>query len=159
MAIESWIDRIADRWAQVETHEGGTLRAYRILEIDEFPESIEAPCVLTYPTGMNLTYSVGGPDVEHWTGRSDFYLFPNVSKQNIPALVLYFRRIRNIAISSITLSSTVDYFMIDSQDAGAPSIQGPVSLTYGGDDPMHGLVVNWKVKENISNETGVSVAA
>ena len=160
MALENWIDRIVVRWAQIETHTGGSLRSYKLYEINEFPEIVTPPCVLTYPTGVNITYSVGGPIVEHWTGRSDFYLFGNVSKTNLPQLVVYFKKIRNTAISSITLNNTCDYFMIDSQDIGAPSIQGPVVLQYGdGDNPMHGLVVNWKVKENISNEDGVTVAA
>ena len=160
MALENWIDKIADLWSAIETHEAGTLRSYKLATSADFPESISAPCVMTYPTEMSLTYSIGGPLFEHWIGQSDFYLFDNVSKVNLPMLVPYFARIRNVAIASITLSSTVVNFSIGSDNTGRPTIQGPVSLQYGdNDNPHHGLVVNWFVKEDISNESGVSPSA
>ena len=160
MSLENWIDKIADLWSQIETHDGGTMRAYKLATVAEFPESIKAPCVMTYPTEVGLTYSVGGPIHEHWIGQSDFYLFDNVSKSNLPQLLPYFRKIRNAAIASITLSATVANFSIGSIDTGRPTIQGPVELIYGDNDqPHHGLIVNWFVKEDISNESGVSPAA
>ena len=160
MALENWIDKISDLWAAIETHEGSTLRSYKLFEVSEFPESIKAPCVMTYPLDMSMIYSTGGPVIEHWIGRSDFYLFDNVSKVHLPQLVPYFRKIRNVAIASITLSSTVDNFSIGSSDTGKPTMEGPVALIYGdADSPHHGIIVNWFVKENISNESGVSPAA
>jgi len=158
--LQNWIDKISDRWATIVTHEGGTLRAHKMSELDDFPETVSAPAVITYPSDVSLTYSVGGPILAHWVGRSEFYLFPNVSKSNLPRLLPYFERIAVAAMGSITLSGSVLYFMIDSTDAGSPSMEGPVQLTYGdNDNPYLGIVVNWKVKENISGMTGLSVAA
>ena len=160
MAIENWIDEIPKLWEQIQTHEGGTLKAYRLFDKAEFPETIAAPAVLTYPTEMSMIYSTGGPIFEHWYGRSDFYLFDNVSKVNLPALISYMRKARNAAIGSITLSSTVVNFSIGSVDLGRPTIEGPLEMTYGNaESPYHGFIINWFVKSDISNENGVTVAA
>lgn len=129
-------------------------------EVDDFPETIKAPAVLTYPTSVSLSYSTGGPLLAHWVGKSDFFLFPNVSKSNLPRLLPYFERIAVAAMGAITLSGSVIYFMIDSTDSGSPSIEGPVVLGYGDNDNQYlGIVVNWKVKENISGISGLSVSA
>jgi len=156
--IENWIDALCDRWA-IATHTGGTVRSYRMFGINEFPESLELPCAITYPVDVRLEYSTGGPIIEHWRGRTEFHLFPGADKRHYPELIQYFRRIRNAAMGAITLSGKVAYMLIDSAE-GEPSMQGPVVLQYGdGDAPHLGIVVNWRVKSNISTESGLTVAA
>ena len=160
MALTDWIDQIPKRWETITDHTGGSLRAYHLYDKVEFPESVEPPCVITYPTGVGLTYSVGGPIFAHWVGRSDFFLFDNVSKANIPQMCRYFEKIMIAALGTLTLSSTVVNFSIDSEYVQAQSIEGFLSMTYGNNDnPMHGMTVNWFVKDDISNDTGISVAA
>lgn len=160
MALHEWIDKISDRWATIETHDGNTLRAHKIFVRDDFPESITAPAVLTYPSGVGLYYSQGGPVHAHWVGRSDFYLFDNVSKSNLPRLVPYYEKIYISVLGNLTLDNAVVEFSIQESELGQQSIQGPVELSYGNDGaPMLGLIVNWRVKDDISNDSGVTVAA
>ena len=159
MAIQTWIDKIADLWSDIDTHDGGKLRAYRLFVVGDIPESITAPAVLTFPVSVSTTYSTGGPLVEHWIGRSEFHLFDNIDRRNYPMLMPYFAKIRNAAIGSITLGGTVVNFNIGQDYTGEPGIEGPVEFSYGDESPNLGLVVNWFVKENIAGQSGVTPAA
>lgn len=156
MAIESWIDSLTKLWA-ISDGRKGTVHSFRLFERDEFPESLPdlntTRCAITYPTGCETQYSIGGPCIDIWRGVTEFHLSANVNKSNLPYLVLFFKRIRDAAASDIQLGGLVDYFMIDAERGG---ILGPMSLQYGNEAPHHGLMVYWKVKENVSGDFTVS---
>lgn len=145
MGAENWIDKITALWGTVEDGRGGYVRSYRVFERNEFPESIsEYPCVITWITKPTvIQYSAGGPAVVVYTGISEFHLFPNTNKTNYPALIKYIDRIIRAAASSITLGGAVSHFLLAPTDPLVPGV-----LAYGSEEPHHGIVVNWVVKEN-----------
>src|SRR3990167_4164437 len=159
MSVENWIDAIVDVWNTVESHKGGTIRAFYCYKRDEFPEALPAeliPCVLTYTVSLD-------PDIpapashEHWRGVSEFHLFPDNSKANIPQAMLYFAKIRNAAALNMKLGGLVDYFLLRSNATRitGSGIEGPVDLRYGTEDPHTSLLVHWLVKEDVTTEVTV----
>lgn len=152
MAVNDWIDSVATLMA-VSDGAGGTVRSYRVYEKAEFPESITVyPCALSYVSGVQF---VGGHfSYAVWSGVTEFHLMPNANKANLPRLMLYIARIYAACNASIQLGGLVEHFLLK---PGGPNIVGPVQLKYGSEEPHHGLVVNWEVKENVSDE--VTVAA
>ena len=157
MAVESWIDALVARWATVSDNRGGHVHAYRVYDKADWPDAIgHYPSALTYTTEDRSYYSLGGPGIDQYRGITEFHLFPNVNKGNYPELMLYFARIRNAAAGAITLGGLVAHFLLRTD---LPSIQGPVTLQYGGEDPHHGLIVNWEVKESVNDDAGFAPAA
>ena len=158
MSIENWIDQICKVWGTVGNGQGGHVRSYLVYEKEEFPEAITVyPCAITYTTNVIDQYSVGGPLIDHWKGVTEFHLFPSADKRNFPAIMLYFSRIRNAAAANMQLGGRVAFFQLRQGDE--PSIEGPVVLRYGGEDPHHGLIVHWICKQSVSGETGYVPAA
>jgi len=153
MAVEDWIDALARLW-EIADGRGGTLKSYRSYERAEFPEALTVyPCALTYMVDVTHEYSAGGPAVDVYNGRTQFHLFPSAAKSLMPQAMRFVARIRNAAASSITLGGTVAHFALRRD---VPSIEGPVVLKYGSEEPHIGLIVNWRVKENVSGDFIVS---
>jgi hypothetical protein len=150
MALEDWIDDVAALW-DIGDGEGGLVRSYRVYADDQpWPESLqELPCALSYATDCTPEYSTGGPLVDMYRGVTEFHLFPNTAKINLPPLMKFFARIRNAAAGSMTLSGKVAHFLLRKD---VPGIQGPVTLTYGQDAPHLGILANWEVKENVTGD-------
>lgn len=155
--VEKWIDALCDVWAEVESHKPGQkVRAFYVYKRDEFPESLAAdlmPCVLTYVTGVESDLNAG-VSLEHWRGVSEFHLFPNTDKRNYPAIMRYFARIRNAAALHMKLGGLVSYFLLRSNATRVTgtSLEGPVVMQYGSENPHQGLLVHWLVKEDVSTE-------
>jgi hypothetical protein len=153
MAVEQWIDAIAKLWDAVSDGRGGNVTSYRAYERDNFPEALaDFPCAITYVTEVENIYSTGGPLIDLWRGVTEFHLFPGVDKRDLPQLMRYFARIRNAASGSITLGGLVSHFLLRVSNSGGPSIVGPVVLQYGSEQPHHGLLVYWEVKETVSGD-------
>jgi hypothetical protein len=147
--IENWIDLIAAVWGDVSDGKGGTVRSYRMYEVAEFPASLsEFPCAVSYPTKVVCEYGAGN-SIDLWDGKTEFHLVPNIDRAHTPYLLQFFARIRDAAALHMTLGGVVDYFILRMEDK---SIEGPVELKWGGEEPHWGLVVYWRVKENVSNQ-------
>jgi hypothetical protein len=145
VAVNDWIDALCALW-EISDGKGGQVYSYRVYEKAEFPEAItKTPCALTYTTGVQMEIQAGDGR-SYWKGMTEFHLMDNVDKQHFPQLMLYFARIRAAMASSHTLGGLVSHFKPDPDVA--PHVQGPVVLQYGSDDPHHGIVVFWEVKEN-----------
>lgn len=160
MAVTDWIDTLASIW-EVEDPNGKTIHSYRVYDPSErgyaFPETInEWPSVLSYPTSMDVEYSQSGPQLAYWLGVSEFYCMPSVDKIHIPYVMDFYKIIYHQAARNFQLGGLVTEFHIFPGDAG-PSIQGPVELRYGGEEPHMGLIVNWFVKEQIVSEIDFGV--
>lgn len=163
MAVENWIDAIVDVWAGIDNGKGGKVRAFSVYRKDEFPNALAAeqmPCVLTYTTSVEAD-SNDALGFDHWRGVSEFHLFPNLDRANYPAVMLFYKRIRQAAAANIKLGNRVSLFVLRnnvSRVTGA-SIEGPVALQYGSESPHLGLVVHWLVKEDVTTETPVSIGS
>lgn len=152
MAITDWIDKLARVW-EVSDGKGGTVYSYRLYEKNEFPAAIvDFPSAVSYVTEAIIEYSAGGPCIDFYRGVTEFHLVPGAEKSNIPYVLEFFARIRDAAARNIQLSSTVARFTLRSE---AASIQGPVVLQYGAEEPHLGLIVFWEVKENVSGDFAV----
>ncbi len=150
MAVETWLDEITKRWELVSNGKGGTIYSYRCYEKEEFPESLSnIPCALTYITEVRYDMSEGLRK-GYYKGITEFHLFTDAKKSNLPALQLYFVRVRNAAAGKVALNGTVDHFYLRKD---VPGIQ-PGVLKYGGEDPHHGLIVNWEVKADEGQDVG-----
>ena len=143
MSVENWIDTLCEIW-EISDGKGGTVRSYKVYEKNEFPESLQAPCVITYTQGNHMQISAGGGQ-SIWQGVTEFHLTGNVDKSNFPDVMLFFARIRVVAAANLKLGGLVDHFRL--RPDTTPNVQGPVVLTYGSEEPHHGIVVYWEVKE------------
>lgn len=147
--IENWIDKIAAVWAEVDDGKGGKVRSYQMYQVAEFPAALnQYPCAVSYPRQVVSEYGAGN-SIDLWDGKTEFHLVPNVDRAQLPYVIRFFARIRDAAALNMTLGGAVDYFQLRQDGA---SIEGPVQLTYGGEEPHWGLVVYWRVKENVANE-------
>lgn len=156
MALESWIDKIAELMA-VSDGRNGTVLSYRCYDKAQMPEALsQFPCAITYVTGARLAtgMSTGGPLKMLYRGVTEFHLTANTDKSQLPYCMLFFGRIRNAVASHLQLSGLVDDFRLQSDN----SIVGPATLQYGAEDPHFGLVVNWEVKADETSDTGYSPA-
>ncbi len=152
MAVEAWIDSIAALMA-VSDGRGSQVRSYHAYDRAEFPEAITAyPCAITYVVGYRPEYASGGVVKGHYRGRTEFHLYPNVAKSNIPGLMLYFRRIRNAMSGAYQLAGLVDDFRL--ADGEPWPIRGPVTLQYGSEVEHHCIIVEWEVKAEESTDEG-----
>ena len=149
MPVETWIDQIAILCGQIDDGRGSLVRSYHVFDKDEFPAGLtQYPCAIHYTTGVQSTFSDGGPAYDVWKGCSEFHLVPNVDKNQFPYILRYFARIRNAFALHRTLGGLVKCLWIDPNED--PNIQGPVTFQYGSEDPHLGLLVKWLVKENVS---------
>jgi len=149
MAVTDWIDKIAQVF-EVANGKGGTVLSYRMYDRNNIPEALTSyPCAISYVTEARHQYSLGGPCLDFYNGVTEFHLTPNASKANLPYIMPYFARIRDAAAGNITLSGTVAHFLLRLDEA---SVTGPVTLQYGQEEPHHGLVVRWEVKEEVSGD-------
>lgn len=150
--IEDWIDALAKVW-EIDDGAGGLVRSYRLFERQEFPETInEYPSALSYPT--EVTVGIAAPQMDLWSGQTEFHLFPNTDKANLPALLRYFHRIKVAAAANLSLGGRVAHFQLSTE---GPAIQGPLELSYGDGAPHHGLIVYWQVKAQDLVELGQGV--
>jgi len=151
--IENWIDAIAKLW-EFDNGRGGTLKSYRVFERAEFPEALtEFPCAITYPSGLQPEYTVGGPTILLWDGVSEFHITPDVQMVNIPLAFPFYKRILTAAAGSMTLGGKVAYFIIPNE----PGAVQFVTFEYDNGPKHRGLLLRWKVKENITGQ--ITVAA
>lgn len=150
--IEQWIDSLCKVWGTVDNGRGGLVRSYLVFEKAEFPESLsEYPCAITYPEGVSNEYG-NGASIDIWRGKTEFHLIGDSQKSSLPYVIRFFARIRNAAAQNYKLGGKVDYMLLRAEDL---SIQGPITLAYGSEEPHWGLVVYWTVKENVSNEVQI----
>ena len=151
MAIEHWIDDIVDVFGSIQGHHGKAMRAYYVYKKAEFPDAIATfPCALTFTDGNLPYFSAGGPKLDAWAGITELHLFPDLSRAHYPEVMLYFSRIRNAMAAHLQLGGKVEHFLLRT-DVPYP-IRGPVRLQYGEEASHLGIVVQWQVKENVSDE-------
>jgi len=149
MAVEQWIDEIADLAGTVSDGKK-KVRSYRVFKKAEFPESLSVfPCALTYTSEARMKYSLGGPQTDLWYGVTEFHLTSNVAKSNYPYIMRFFARIKAAFASKMNLNGKVAYFMLRTDEAG---LQGPVVLQYGSEEPHLGIIARWVVKEDTSGD-------
>lgn len=153
MALEEWIDELTQLWGQIEDGQGGNVRSYSMMDKRNFPEKIEKfPSALTFIEDNRDDYAVGKVNFDFWVGVTEFHILKDTSKKNYPDLYKFFKLIRDKAAANIQLNESLGggTFLLDSE--GRPSIQGPVVLQYGTDAPHLGLIVNWIVKDIVTDE-------
>lgn len=148
MAVENWIDEICKLAGEVANGRGGKVKSYRVFAKTDFPEGLSVfPCAITYTTQVVTTYSAGGPCIDLWKGVTEFHLSAGTAKSEYPDVMRYFARIRAAFAAHVTLGGKVAYCLLDTEQ---PSLQGPVVLQYGTEQPHHGIVARWVVKENVT---------
>lgn len=151
--LEDWIDDVAKLAGNVASHKGGFVRSYRVFNRAEIPEALsEFPCAVTYIQGVRTQYSVGGPCIDVWDGVTEFHLFPDVKKSNMPELVRYFGKIRGAFAANMSLSGKVDHFVLK-VDQTALNL---AILTYGVEAEHHGIMAYWEAKENVTGQVTVA---
>lgn len=147
MAIEKWIDSLAAVAGSVNAHNGGQIKAFRMFAKVEIPESLGSfPCALTYAIRMRPSYSDGGPCIDLWQGVTEFHLFSNTAKANLPEVMRYFAKIRNAFAANRSLGGKVAHVMIREDGMVLSTLQ------YGTENEHHGIVVYWEVKEIVTAE-------
>lgn len=155
MAVEDWIDKVTELWATVSDGKRGSVHAYSAFKKDDWPESINIfPSALSYVEHANMEYGVGSPAEDRWIGFTEFHLYPDLGKHRYPGVLLFYNRIKTAVAANIQLGGTVQTFYLNTDEG--PSIEGPLSLTYGDEAPHWGLVVRWRVFENTTGTFTVS---
>lgn len=154
-SVETWIDALAARW-EISDGRSGTVRSFRIFSTNDYPASMAglAPCVVSYPTDLEVEYSQGGPTILLWSGQSDFHLTLDVKPSNIPYILPFYGRILTAAAGSMKLGGLVSYFTLPQNQKGAMTF-----VTYKnalGQDDHQGIIVQWIVKQVLSGQLTVS---
>jgi len=148
MALEDWMDELTAVWGTIRSGPRGNVRSYRCFNKNEFPEAIsEFPCAISFVTG--LRFMGGGDSSPHillWSGDTEFYISPGVSKAGAPEVMRYFERALRAALLFRTLGGKVAEFGLVKANEGE-AIAGPGVMNYGGEEKHLGLVVHWRVKE------------
>ncbi|NSW52206.1 MAG: hypothetical protein HPY85_06855 [Anaerolineae bacterium] len=154
MAVEQWIDEIARLCGEIEGHDGKKVKSYSLFEKREIPETLTVfPCAIHYVENVQLSYSVGGPNIELWYGVSEFHLFGDNKRSNVPDALRMYARIRNAFASHLRLNGKVAYCLLRPNQE---NILGPVEMKYGTENPHMGLVARWVVKEDTTGHFVVS---
>jgi hypothetical protein len=148
MALEDWIDEVAKLAGNVASHKGGFVRSYKVFSKSDIPEAInEYPCAVTYIMDVRAQYSLGGPCIDIWNGQTEFHLFPDIKKSNLPEMVRYFGKIRAAWAANMSLGGLVSHSKLK-PDKSIEMVQ----LVYGVEAEHHGIMVYWEVKENVTGQ-------
>jgi hypothetical protein len=151
MSVELWLPAVASLFA-LEDGRGGTIRSVHMFD-QAFPEAVgeaDVPLALTFADGFRPQFSLSGPQRDHWTGWTEFYLTKNLDKTGLLYVAKFASRIRNAVAAHQKLSSAVDLFSL--QDIEKP-IELPVVLAYGSQQLHYGAIVRWKVIESTASLT------
>lgn len=151
--VENWIDEICKLAGEVSNGKGGKVLSYSVFGKTNFPEGLTVfPCAITYTTQVEMQYSAGGPCIDLWKGITEFHLSAGSEKSEYPAVMRYFARIRAAFAAHVTLGGKVAYCILSIEE---PSLQGPVVLQYGTEQPHHGIMARWVVKENVTGKVTI----
>jgi len=154
-AAHSWIDKVAETFEIVD-RKGAQIRSYRMAQLKDLPNAItgvQAPCAIHYIRDCQPVYSLGGPTILHWTGRTDFHLFSDVKPANYADALYFFPLILAAAMGDAQLGGTVNQFTIPEQPNALRFV------TYknpDGTDSHQGIEVNWQVKQNVTGSYTIS---
>lgn len=152
--IEDWIDILCKVW-EIDLDGRRTVKSYRLLEDNDFPDSIDPsgldqnPIALTIPAQMMPQYSKGNKHITWW-GVTEFHVSPDINRARIPGLMPWYGRILRAAAGKVMLSGTTadvaNFVIVDRPDG----IQGPLKLQYGSEAVHWGFIVNWMVEESLA---------
>ena len=143
MAIETWIDTLADAFNFVYT---GALKVqtYHLYSDPQFPPALSTfPCALSYPTGVTC-YVGDGAAYDIWTGKTEIHVTQNADFASLKFVLPFAGLIKAAAAGKVTLGGLVAYFLLRTS---GQSIEGPAKLVYGQESPHWGYVAHWVVKE------------
>ena len=147
--IENWIDKLAENMSRMYAGQGKNMLAYKMYGKAEIPESLNAfPSCMVFPENVTCTYSSGGPCTNIWTGTIEFHLTSDLNRKKLPEVILFFDRILEQFAGNVTLDGTVAYCILDPDGV---SIEGPVEMRWGQENPHFGLIAHWIVKEVITD--------
>ncbi len=146
--IEDWIDKVAAIAGSVRGAKTGMVRSYAVFKKAEIPEDLsEYPCAITFVDNLKASYSSGGVCIDLWSGTTEFHLFPDIAKGNMPECMRYFSKIRAAFAAAISLGGSVEHCVLRAD----LSLEF-VAFTYGTGNPHHGIAAHWEVKENVTGK-------
>lgn len=150
MALTDWIDTLCDVW-RFDAGNGKTVLSFRLINQPLLPSSIDPsdqfPCAITIPYAMQT--DTQGIDI--YKGITQFHIAPNLDMAHIPAMMRWYKLIKDAALApGLTLGGRVVHFIISPEE---DAISGPKALQYGNESPHWGFTVEWIVKE----QTAVTV--
>ncbi len=149
MAIESWIDEVVKIAGSVKSHTSGQVKAYAVFKRAEIPEALSVfPCAITRIEGVRMSYSQGGPCIDLVDGVTEFHLFSDIKKANLPELTRYIGKIREAFAASMSLGGKVSHCMLRMNELNLELVQ----FTYGTEAEHHGILARWEVKENVTGQ-------
>ena len=151
-SVENWIEALAQVWVFADGR-GGTLRSFGMVDMPESVNATMTPCAISYPLGCKPQYSVGGPTILHWSGRTEFHLTEDVKIGNVPYVVSFFRLILTAAMANMKLGGACDLFLIPEEE---DALQFVTYKRADGADDHQGVAVNWMVDQTVSGLYTVS---
>jgi|GEM_PF-2372674 len=150
MGAESGIDEFSKMLGTISASKKEPMNTYAMFGKNNLPDAItKFPSALTFIDDVTYEYSAGGPNYAYWQGQTEVHVFPNVNRSNYSSLMRYHQAILVAFATHVTLGGKVVTCMLRQN----PSILGPTVLTYGNDNPHHGFLINWSVKEKIKTGT------
>ena len=161
MAVEDWIDKVAEVWEFVAA-DGKTVVSYRAFDEHNvhrpFPEALSVfPCALSYTTEY-YPLGVEGTQEDLYQGVTEFHCVSSVDKSHYPYVLTFLAKIRDAAAINSQLGGEVSWFKLLFNGGPGPfggvGVEGPAALSYGSEEEHLGLLVRWAVKESVSVTTG-----
>lgn len=143
--IENWIDQLAENMSRMYAGQGKNMLAYKMFSKTDMPESLKSfPSCINLPENVVTKYSSGGPCTNIWRGTTEFHITSDMNRKKLPEVILFFKRIRDQFAGNVTLDGSVAYCLLDPEGV---SIEGPVEIRWGTENPHFGLIAHWIVKE------------
>jgi len=143
--IENWIDALAENMSRMYAGQGKSMLAYKMFGKTDMPESLTVfPSCINLPENVSTHYSAGGPVYNVWRGSTEFHLTSDMNRKKIPEVLAFFKRIRDQFAGNMKLDGKVAFCILDPEGV---SIEGPVEIRWGQENPHFGLIAHWIVKE------------
>jgi hypothetical protein len=143
--LDKWIDAVSKAF-ELEDGQGGRITSYRVFEKNEFPETLEIPCAVTYVPEVGIVYTAGAITSLVWSGETEVHVTNGLERVRLPEVMRYFKRILEAFQVNITLGGLVEYFELPENEKSIRMTR----LQYGSGAEHYGLTVLWEVRENVN---------
>ena len=128
--IVDWLDDITELFALPYAGDTQRLRTYKLAKAEQWPTSIETPCVLTFTDNDSGFYASDLGSQSLVIGVSEFHLAPTYDESKIPFMYTFWDAIIEVAATNLGLNNPDK--IIDTFDGVDESNQRSPTLLFIG---------------------------
>ena len=156
--LQSWMDTVCEVMAVTDGN-GQQVRSFYVFKINELPDAIkpdDIPCAYSYATSPEVQYSLGGPLILRWKGRTEFHLTRDVKPSNIPYILPFFETIVRACAAKMQLGGIAEIGLFTISQNTPDALMFATYKNAKGDDDHQGVVLNWELEQRIEGDLVVA---